>query len=249
MIEDFLDGEEASFIVMADGVNVLALASSQDHKRLADGDVGPNTGGMGAYSPAPVVTPTVHARIMRDVIMPTVSGMAAEGTPYAGFLYAGVMVDASGTPRVLEFNCRLGDPETQPIIARLRSDLVVLIEHAMNGTLDCVEAEWDRRAALTVVLAAAGYPGEPRRGAVIGGLDRVTSDTHPDVTVFHAGTAVEGEQVKVNGGRVLGVTALGDTLRQAQRAAYGAIAAITFDGMQYRTDLGHRALARRHPAC
>lgn len=248
VIEDFLDGEEASFIVLADGVHVLALASSQDHKRLADGDVGPNTGGMGAYSPAPVVTPTVHARIMRDVIMPTVSGMAAEGTPYAGFLYAGVMVDASGTPRVLEFNCRLGDPETQPIIARLRSDLVVLIEHAMNGTLDCVEAEWDRRAALTVVLAAAGYPGEPRRGDVIGGLERVTSDTHPDVTVFHAGTAVEGEQVKVNGGRVLGVTALGDTLRQAQRAAYGAIAAITFDGMQYRSDIGHRALARRNPA-
>ncbi len=247
VIEDFLDGEEASFIVLADGVHVLALASSQDHKRLADGDVGPNTGGMGAYSPAPVVTPTVHARIMRDVIMPTVSGMAAEGTPYAGFLYAGVMVDASGAPRVLEFNCRLGDPETQPIIARLRSDLIVLIEHAMNGTLDCVEAEWDRRAALTVVLAAAGYPGEPRGGDVIGGLERVTSDTHPDVTVFHAGTAVEGEQVKVNGGRVLGVTALGDTLRQAQRAAYGAIAAITFDGMQYRTDIGHRALARRNP--
>ena len=245
VIEDFLDGEEASFIVMADGVHALALASSQDHKRLADHDRGPNTGGMGAYSPAPIVTPTVHARIMRDVIMPTINGMAAEGIAYTGFLYAGVMIDASGTPRVLEFNCRLGDPETQPIMVRLRSDLVVLLEHAQNGTLDRVEAEWDRRTALTVVLAAAGYPQAPRRGDVIEGLDRVTRQTHPDVTIFHAGTAQEAGVVKVSGGRVLGVTALGDSLRQAQRAAYAAIASIRFDGMQHRRDIGHRALARR----
>jgi phosphoribosylamine--glycine ligase len=245
VIEECLQGEEASFIVMADGVHALALASSQDHKRLATGDAGPNTGGMGAYSPAPVVTPTVHARIMREVIVPTVNGMAADGTPYSGFLYAGVMIDKTGAPRVLEFNCRLGDPETQPIVMRLRSDLVALIEHALAGTLDQVEAEWDRRAALTVVLAASGYPGAPRRGDVIDGLDRVTAQAHPDVTVFHAGTIDDDGRVIVNGGRVLGVTALGDSLRQAQRAAYSAIAAIRFDGMQYRTDIGHRALARR----
>ena len=245
VIEDYLDGEEASFIVMADGTHVLPLASSQDHKRLGDGDRGPNTGGMGAYSPAPVVTPTVHARIMRDVIVPTIGGMAAEGIPYAGFLYAGVMVDKSGTPRVLEFNCRLGDPETQPIMVRLRSDLVVLIEHAVNGTLDRVEAEWDRRAALTVVLAADGYPQAPRRGAAIDGLDRITRETNPDVTVFHAGTAQDDQRIIVSGGRVLGVTALGDSLRQAQRAAYAAVASVHFDGMQYRRDIGHRALARR----
>jgi phosphoribosylamine--glycine ligase len=245
VIEDFLDGEEASFIVMADGAHVLALASSQDHKRLRDGDRGPNTGGMGAYSPAPVVTPTVHARIMRDVILPAVNGMAAEGMPYTGFLYAGVMIDATGAPRVLEFNCRLGDPETQPIMARLRSDLVVLLEHALSGTLDRIEAEWDRRAALTVVLAAAGYPASPRKGDVIGGLERITEDAHPGVVVFHAGTALEGGDVRVSGGRVLGVTALGDSIRQAQRAAYAAVSAIHFDGMQYRSDIGHRALARR----
>jgi len=245
VIEDFLEGEEASFIVMADGVHVLPLASSQDHKRLADGDRGPNTGGMGAYSPAPVVTPTVHARIMRDVIVPTINGMSAEGNRYTGFLYAGVMIDKSGAPRVLEFNCRLGDPETQPIIVRLRSDLVVLIEHAVNGTLDRVEAEWDRRAALTVVLAADGYPQTPRRGDPIDGLDRITRGTNPDVTVFHAGTARNDQRVTVSGGRVLGVTALGDSLRQAQRAAYAAVASIHFDGMQYRRDIGHRALARR----
>jgi len=245
VVEDFLDGEEASFIVMADGVHALALASSQDHKRLGDGDRGPNTGGMGAYSPAPVVTPTVHARIMREVIAPTIAGMAAEGTPYEGFLYAGVMIDANGVPRVLEFNCRLGDPETQPIMARLRSDLVALVMHAQDGTLDRVEAEWDRRAALTVVLAAAGYPDHPRRGDIVEGLDRVTPQTHPGVTVFHAGTIADGSDVKVNGGRVVGVTALGDSLRQAQRAAYAAIASIRFDGMQYRTDIGHRALNRR----
>lgn len=245
VIEDFLEGEEASFIVMADGRHALALASSQDHKRLGDGDRGPNTGGMGAYSPAPIVTPTVHARIMRDVVMPAIEGMAAEGTPYTGFLYAGVMIDAAGLPRVLEFNCRLGDPETQPIMARLRSDLVVLIEHAVNGTLDRVDAEWDRRSAIAVVLAAAGYPQSPRRGDVVEGLDRVTRDAHPDVMVFHAGTTRNGGVVKVSGGRVLGVTALGDSLPQAQRAAYAAIAPIQFDGMQYRRDIGHRALARR----
>jgi phosphoribosylamine--glycine ligase len=246
VIEDFLEGEEASFIVMADGVHVLPLASSQDHKRLADGDRGPNTGGMGAYSPAPLVTPTIHARIMRDVIVPTISGMAAEGIPYTGFLYAGVMIDASGVPRVLEFNCRLGDPETQPIMVRLRSDLVTLVEHAVSGTLDRVEAEWDRRPALTVVLAAEGYPQTPRRGDAIDGLDRVTRETHPDVTVFHAGTVAQDGRVEVSGGRVLGVTALGDSLRQAQRAAYAAVSSIHFHGMQYRRDIGHRALARRN---
>jgi phosphoribosylamine---glycine ligase len=185
---------------------------------------------------------------MRDVIVPVIGGMAAEGTPYTGFLYAGVMIDPSGIPRVLEFNCRLGDPETQPILMRLRSDLVVLLEHAVSGTLDRVEAEWDRRSAMTVVLAAAGYPEAPQRGDVIEGLDRVTSETHPDVVVFHAGTTHEGGAVAVSGGRVLGVTALGDSLRQAQRAAYGAIASIRFAGMQYRTDIGHRALARRSAA-
>ena len=245
VIEDFLEGEEASFIVMSDGTHVLPLASSQDHKRLADGDQGPNTGGMGAYSPAPVVTPTVHARIMREVITPVIAGMAAEGTPYQGFLYAGVMIDAKGGPRVLEFNCRLGDPETQPIIVRLRSDLIDLIEHALDGTLDRVEAEWDRRSALTVVLASAGYPDAPRRGDAIDGLDRVTSEKHDGVTVFHAGTALDGDAIRVSGGRVLGVTALGDSLRQAQRAAYAAASAIHFDGMQYRSDIGHRALTRR----
>jgi phosphoribosylamine--glycine ligase len=245
VIEDFLDGEEASFIVMADGANVLALASSQDHKRLSDGDRGPNTGGMGAYSPAPVVTPTVHARIMREIITPTVSGMATEGMPYGGFLYAGVMVDASGAPRALEFNCRLGDPETQPIMARLRSDLVVLVEHAINGTLDSVEAEWDRRCALTVVLAAAGYPEAPRKGDRIDGLDAIDAGSHPEVKVFHAGTGLAGSDVIVSGGRVLSVTALGDSIRQAQRSAYAAVADIHFAGMQYRSDIGHRALARR----
>jgi len=245
VIEDFLEGEEASFIVMADGAHVLPLASSQDHKRLRDGDQGPNTGGMGAYSPAPVVTPTVHARIMRDVIVPAVNGMAAEGMPYTGFLYAGVMIDAAGAPRVLEFNCRLGDPETQPIMARLRSDPVVLFEQALAGTLDRTEAEWDRRVALTVVLAAGGYPASPRKGDVVDGLDRVTEDAHPGVTVFHAGTTLSDGEIRVSGGRVLGVTALGDSIRQAQRAAYAAVSVIHFDGMQYRSDIGHRALARR----
>jgi phosphoribosylamine--glycine ligase len=245
VIEDCLAGEEASFIVLCDGRNVLPLASSQDHKRLGDGDTGPNTGGMGAYSPAPVVTPALHKRIMREVIVPAVEGMAADGIPYTGFLYAGVMVDAAGTPRVLEFNCRLGDPETQPIMARLKSDLVELAEHAVRGTLDRVEAEWDRRAALGVVLAASGYPEAPRRGDAIEGLATIDAAHHPDVHVFHAGTALEDGRVVVAGGRVLCVTALGDSVRQAQRAAYGAIAGIRFAGMQYRTDIGHRALARR----
>ncbi len=245
VIEDFLDGEEASFIVMVDGTHVLPLASSQDHKRLRDGDTGPNTGGMGAYSPAPVVTPEAHARIMREVIDPAVAGMAADGVPYTGFLYAGVMLDAQGAPRVLEFNARLGDPETQPILLRLRSDFVELLEHGVAGTLDRVEAEWDRRAALGVVLAAGGYPGAPRLGAAIEGLERITPAAHPDVQVFHAGTALAGERVCVSGGRVLCVTALGDSVRLAHRAAYAAAGAISFDGMQHRGDIGHRAIARR----
>ena len=247
VIEDFLEGEEASFIVMVDGRHVLPLASSQDHKRLQDGDRGPNTGGMGAYSPAPIVTPALHARIMREIIMPAVNGMAADGTPYTGFLYAGVMIDGAGHPKVLEFNCRMGDPETQPIMTRLKSDLVDLVQHAVDGTLDTIEAEWDRRVALGVVLAAAGYPDAPRKGAAIGGLDRVNGEAHPDVYVFHAGTAPQDGRVVVSGGRVLCVTALGDSVRQAQRAAYAAVSAIHFDGMQYRTDIGHRALSPRKP--
>ena len=244
VIEDFLAGEEASFIVMVDGKNVLPLASSQDHKRLCDGDRGPNTGGMGAYSPAPVVTPAMYARIMREVIVPAVNGMAADGIRYTGFLYAGVMIDAAGNPKVLEFNCRMGDPEAQPILLRLKSDLVDLLEHGIDGTLDAIEAEWDRRAALGVVLAAAGYPGEPRKGDVIEGLDRVTDTAHPDVHVFHAGTALADDLTVVAGGRVLCVTALGDSVRQAQRSAYAAAAEISFAGMQFRTDIGHRAITK-----
>jgi phosphoribosylamine--glycine ligase len=245
VVEDCLAGEEASFIVMVDGRNVLPLASSQDHKRLADGDRGPNTGGMGAYSPAPVVTPSVHARIMRDVIVPTVEGMAADGVPYIGFLYAGVMIDDAGNPKVLEFNCRLGDPETQPIMFRLKSDLVDLIDAGIGGALDQTMAEWDRRVALGVVLAAAGYPDDPHQGAVIDGLERVTADTHPQCHVFHAGTKLSDGKIAVSGGRVLCVTALGDSVRQAQRAAYDAGAAIHFDGMQYRSDIGVHAIARK----
>jgi phosphoribosylamine---glycine ligase len=241
VIEEHLTGEEASFIVLCDGHNVLPLASSQDHKRLADGDNGPNTGGMGAYSPAPVVTPAVHARIMREIIVPAVQGMAAEGTPYTGFLYAGVMIDAAGNPRTLEFNCRLGDPETQPIMMRLKSDLLDLLDHAAKGALDRIEADWDRRAALGVVLAAAGYPDTPRKGDAISGLPAATEGCK----VFHAGTAlVDGKPVTA-GGRVLCVTALGETVRQAQRTAYTAVEAIRFDGMQYRKDIGYRALAAR----
>ena len=245
VIEDFLGGEEASFIVMVDGRHVLPLASSQDHKRLRDDDQGPNTGGMGAYSPAQVVTPSVHARIMREVIMPTVEGMAADGIPYTGFLYAGVMIDGTGNVKVLEFNCRLGDPETQPIVLRLKTDLVELALAAVNGTLDRAEAEWDRRAGLGVVLAAAGYPDSPQKGAAIHGLDDITAETHGDCKVFHAGTTLADGGVVVSGGRVLCVTALGDSVKQAQRAAYDAIARIHFDGMQYRTDIGHRAVARK----
>jgi len=245
VVEEFLEGEEASFIVMVDGRNVLPLASSQDHKRLADGDAGPNTGGMGAYSPAPVVTPEVHARIMREIILPAVHGMAADGIPYTGFLYAGVMIDTDGQPRLLEFNCRMGDPETQPIMARLKSDFVDLVEHAIDGTLDAVDAEWDRRAAVGVVLAAAGYPDAPRKGDVIEGLDRITAQAHPGVVVFHAGTTVVDGRPTVTGGRVLCVTALADSVRQAQRAAYAAVADIRFAGMQYRTDIAHRALVAR----
>ncbi len=241
VVEECLEGEEASFIVMVDGRNVLPLASSQDHKRLRTGDQGPNTGGMGAYSPAPVVTPALHARIMREVILPAVQGMAADGIPYTGFLYAGVMIDAAGTPKVLEFNCRMGDPETQPIVVRLKSDLVDLLLAGVEGRLDAVEPEWDRRAALGVVLAAAGYPEAPRRGDAITGLDV----KEPDVKVFHAGTGEEAGRVVVTGGRVLCVTALGDSLKQAQRAAYAAIGGIHFDGMQFRSDIGHRALAAK----
>ncbi|HEY1438839.1 MAG TPA: phosphoribosylamine--glycine ligase [Casimicrobiaceae bacterium] len=241
VIEAFLTGEEASFIVMADGSHVLPLASSQDHKRLLDGDAGPNTGGMGAYSPAPVVTPAVHARIMREIIVPAVDGMAADGIPYSGFLYAGVMIDNEGNPRTLEFNCRLGDPETQPIMMRLKTDLVELLEHAVEGRLDRIDADWDRRAALGVVLAAAGYPDAPRKGAAISGLEAARDDCK----VFHAATAQEGERIVTAGGRVLCVTALGETLRQAQRTAYAAVSGIHFDGMQYRGDIGHRALDAR----
>ena len=241
VIEECLTGEEASFIVMVDGKHVLALASSQDHKRLKDGDQGPNTGGMGAYSPAPVVTPELHARIMREVITPTVEGMAADGTRFTGFLYAGIMVSPEGAPKVLEFNCRMGDPETQPIMMRLKSDLVTLLEAAVNGTLDQVEAEWDRRTALAVVLAAEGYPDAPKKGAVIGPLPAAADDLH----VFHAGTAEQDGQTVVSGGRVLAVTALGDSVRMAQKRAYEAVAAIRFDGMQFRHDIGWRALDRK----
>ena len=241
VIEECLTGEEASFIVMVDGEHVLALASSQDHKRLKDGDTGPNTGGMGAYSPAPVVTPELHARIMREVITPTVEGMAREGIRYTGFLYAGIMVSPDGAPRVLEFNCRLGDPETQPIMMRLKSDLVTLIDAAVAGRLDQVEAEWDRRTALAVVLAAEGYPEAPKQGAVIGPLPAAADDLH----VFHAGTALQDGRLVVSGGRVLAVTALGDSVRMAQKRAYDAIAGIHFDGMQFRRDIGWRALDRK----
>jgi phosphoribosylamine--glycine ligase len=240
VIEQFMEGEEASFIVMVDGRNVLPLASSQDHKRIFDGDRGPNTGGMGAYSPAPIVTPEVHSRVMREIIAPTVKGMAAEGVPYTGFLYAGLMID-NGVPRVVEFNCRLGDPETQPIMMRLKSDLFALFEHAIDGTLDQVEAEWDRRTALGVVMAAAGYPDAPRKGDAITGLPSHADDVH----VFHAGTTLANGKVVTNGGRVLCVTALGDKLKIAADRAYEALEKIRFDGMQYRRDIGHRAFQRR----
>jgi len=238
VIEECLVGEEASFIVLADGRNALALASSQDHKRLKDGDQGPNTGGMGAYSPAPVVTPEVHARVMREVILPTINGMAADGIPYTGFLYAGLMINPAGELKVLEFNCRMGDPETQPIMMRLKSDLTVLLDAAIDGKLDSVEAEWDPRVALGVVLAAANYPEDPRKGDVISGLPAAGEDYH----VFHAGTALSGKDVVTSGGRVLCVTALGHNTRTAQRRAYEIVDQIRFDGMQHRRDIGHRAV-------
>ena len=240
VIEGFLAGEEASFIVMSDGRATLALASSQDHKRLLDGDQGPNTGGMGAYSPAPVVTPALHARVMREVIHPAIAGLAAEGTPFSGFLYAGLMIAPDGTPSVLEFNCRLGDPETQPIMMRLKSDLADLIEAALKGGLDQAEAAWDRRVAVGVVMAAGGYPDSPRSGDAITGLPSSTPDRH----VFHAGTALREGKVVTAGGRVLCVTALGDTVRSAQQAAYAGVESIRFDGAQWRRDIGHRATGR-----
>ena len=242
VVEEFLEGEEASFIVMADGAHALPLATSQDHKRLQDGDQGPNTGGMGAYSPAPVVTPQLHARVMREIIQPAIAGMAKDGTPYTGFLYAGLMIDKAGNPKTLEFNCRLGDPETQPIMLRLKSDLLALVEHALAGTLDRASAEWDRRPALGVVLAAAGYPDEPRKGDEITVLPKATDDCR----VFHAGTKLDGKRVVTNGGRVLCVAALGDSLKMARTRAYETAGAIRFDGMQLRKDIGHRAL--RDPA-
>src|SRR5205085_5633305 len=241
VIEEFLAGAEASFIVMCDGTHVLPLATSQDHKRLRDGDEGPNTGGMGAYSPAPIVTPKIHARVMREIILPAVSGMAEDGHPYVGFLYAGLMIDAAGHPRTLEFNCRLGDPETQPILLRLKSDLLELIEHALAGTLDRAAAEWDRRCALGVVLAAANYPDEPRKGDRIQGIPAAAADCR----VFHAGTKLAGDALVTNGGRVLCVTALGDALRIARTRAYETVDRIRFDGMQFRRDIGHRGLKKK----
>ncbi|MDP3032532.1 MAG: phosphoribosylamine--glycine ligase [Rhodocyclaceae bacterium] len=245
VIEEFLDGEEASFIVMADGHHALALATSQDHKRLSDGDTGPNTGGMGAYSPAPVVTPAIHARVMREVIMPTIHGMEKDGILFTGFLYAGLMIKPDGSPngsiKVLEFNCRMGDPETQPIMLRLKSDLVALIDAAIDGHLDKAEADWDRRVALGVVLAAHNYPDTPRSGDVIHGLGKAAADSH----VFHAGTTLNGNnEVVTAGGRVLCVTALGDTVRSAQKRAYEIADDIRFDGMQFRRDIGYRAIKR-----
>ena len=241
VVEEFLAGEEASFIVMVDGEHVLALATSQDHKRLRGQDQGPNTGGMGAYSPAPVVTPQIHDRVLHEVIKPTVRGMAAEGHPYTGFLYAGLMISADGTPRVLEYNCRFGDPETQPIMMRLRSDLLDLLEAAVEGRLDGAQAQWDPRVALGVVMAAAGYPGPYRKGDVIRGLDVKTG---PEQKVFHAGTVVSNGEVLTAGGRVLCATALGDSVAEAQRLAYALARSISWNGVQYRTDIGHRAIAR-----
>ena len=240
VIEQFLDGEEASFIVMVDGRNILPLATSQDHKRLQDHDAGPNTGGMGAYSPAPIITPELHARVMREIIVPTVQGMAQDGIPYTGFLYAGLMIDAQGTPRTLEFNCRMGDPETQPIMARLKTDLVTVMEHAVNGTLDTVKLEWDRRVALGVVMAAAGYPDAPRKGDVITGIPEET----PESVTFHAGTTLNGTTLTASGGRVLCVVGLGDNVKMAQKQAYAAVDSIHFDGAQFRRDIGWRAIKR-----
>jgi phosphoribosylamine--glycine ligase len=242
VIEEFMAGEEASFIVACDGVNVVSLATSQDHKRIFDGDQGPNTGGMGAYSPAPVVTPEVHARVMREIIHPTVAGMRKDGMPFTGFLYAGLMIDAQGRPRTVEFNARLGDPEAQVLLMRLKSDPLDLFLHATDGTLDQLELQWDRHVALGVVMAAGGYPQAPRRGDVITGLPGPCDDGH----VFHAGTerAADGH-VRTSGGRVLCVTALGDSVRSAQQRAYDLLNPISFDGAQWRRDIGHRAIKPR----
>jgi phosphoribosylamine--glycine ligase len=240
VIERFLEGEEASFIVVSDGRHVLPLATSQDHKRLLDGDAGPNTGGMGAYSPAPVVTPNVHARVMHEIVLPTIAGMAKDGVPFTGFLYAGLMIDAQGRPFTVEFNARLGDPEAQPILMRLKTDLLDVLLHATDGTLDGVELQWDRRVALGVVMAAAGYPLQPRTGDAITGVPPAADDLH----VFHAGTAERQGRLVTSGGRVLCVTALGEKTAIAQARAYEALAAIRFDGAQFRTDIGHRALKR-----
>ena len=241
VIEEFLAGEEASFIVMVDGKNILAMATSQDHKRVGDGDTGPNTGGMGAYSPAPVVTQAVHDRVMQEIIRPTVDGMAAEGNDYTGFLYAGLMIDASGAPKVIEYNCRFGDPETQPIMLRLQSDLVELCLAALKGDLDKVTAEWDERASIGVVLAAGGYPGNYNKGDVISGLP--TEEVNGE-KVFHAGTTNKDGMVVTSGGRVLCATALGKTVSEAQQRAYELAAKIQWDGAFYRKDIGYRAIAR-----
>ena len=246
VIEEFLEGEEASFIVMADGKHVQALATSQDHKRLLDGDQGPNTGGMGAYSPAPVVTPEVYARALREVIQPVMRGMESEGITYTGFLYAGLMISPDGGLKVLEFNCRMGDPETQPIMLRLKSDFAAIVEHAVNGTLDQVEAEWDRRTALGVVMAAANYPDTPRKGDIITGLpEGQAAKKMEDAHVFHAGTAMQDGKVVTSGGRVLCVVALGDMVKQAQKRAYEIADTIKFDGSQMRRDIGYRAIGRK----
>ncbi|MDX1319850.1 MAG: phosphoribosylamine--glycine ligase, partial [Oceanospirillum sp.] len=241
VIEEFLDGEEASFIVMVDGKNVLPMATSQDHKRVGDKDTGPNTGGMGAYSPAPVVTPEIHDRVMAEVIMPTVEGMAAEGNDYTGFLYAGLMIMADGTPKVIEYNCRFGDPETQPIMLRLKSDLVGLCQAAIDEKLDTASAEWDERRALGVVLAAGGYPGSYNKGDVISGLPETEQE---GMKVFHAGTQLIDGKVATSGGRVLCATALGNTVSEAQANAYKLTQGIGWDGSFYRTDIGYRAIAR-----
>ncbi|MDQ2192100.1 MULTISPECIES: phosphoribosylamine--glycine ligase [unclassified Vibrio] len=241
VIEEFLDGEEASFIVMVDGVNVLPMATSQDHKRVGDKDTGPNTGGMGAYSPAPVVTPEIHERVMQEVIYPTVRGMAAEGNPYTGFLYAGLMIDAQGTPKVIEYNCRFGDPETQPIMMRMQSDLVELCFAALEGKLDQVESKWDPRASIGIVLAAGGYPADYAKGDVISGLP--TQEVAGE-KIFHAGTSDQAGEVITNGGRVLCATALGNTVSQAQQRAYQLAKQVNWDGIFYRSDIGYRAIAR-----
>ncbi|WP_144155826.1 phosphoribosylamine--glycine ligase [Paraburkholderia sp. BCC1885] len=242
VIEEFLAGEEASFIVMVDGKHVLPLASSQDHKRLLDADQGPNTGGMGAYSPAPIITPQLHARVMREIILPTVQGMEKEGIRFTGFLYAGLMIDAQGNPKTLEFNCRMGDPETQPIMARLKGDYSKVVEQAIAGTLDTVELEWDRRTALGVVLAAHNYPDNPRKGDRISDIPAETDDS----VTFHAGTTLKEGKLTTSGGRVLCVVGLADSVRSAQSVAYETINQISFDGMQYRHDIGYRALSRKH---